>query len=201
MRSVWKCRTMEAVEKQKHRFPTAPTVLGNRRAIPTFPHGGGGSPALFPDQSPKPKAKSKSQNRMRYLVSKLPCGLGKCHPTRRSKVSTITPVAQSPVRQLTPLVDASANRLASALQIPDIDPPQARRSSSKYSRTGTRNLRQDSSTLKIAATFGSATGLPTWIRFLRPRAIPRIEFSARFVLSSISGYSRTRRNRTQSDSV
>jgi len=65
--------------------------------------------------------------------------------------------------------------------------PNPGSTSSKYSRTGTRSLRQDSSTLKIAATFGPATGLPTWIQFFRPSAIPRIEFSARFVLSSSSG--------------
>jgi len=33
---LWKCRAVESVENQ-NRFPTLPTALGNRSAIPTFP--------------------------------------------------------------------------------------------------------------------------------------------------------------------
>ena len=36
----------------------------------------------------------------------------------------------------------------------------------------------------MAATFGPACALPTWIQFLRPTAIGRMEFSARLLLSS-----------------
>ena len=45
---------------------------------------------------------------------------------------------------------------------------------------------------RIAATFGAACGLPMWIQFFRPRATGRIEFSARLLLNSSSGYSRNR---------
>ena len=45
---------------------------------------------------------------------------------------------------------------------------------------------------RMAATFGPACGLPMWIQFFRPRATGRIEFSARLLLSSSSGYSRNR---------
>src|SRR5437773_9224508 len=54
------------------------------------------------------------------------------------------------------------------------------------------SLRQLSTTDRIAATFGPACGLPMWIQFFRPRATGRIEFSARLVLSSNSGYSKKR---------
>jgi len=40
---------------------------------------------------------------------------------------------------------------------------------------------------KIAATRGPAVGLPMWIQFFLPIATPRMEFSARLLLSSISG--------------
>jgi hypothetical protein len=43
--------------------------------------------------------------------------------------------------------------------------------------------------LRIAATFGPARGLAMWIRFFRPSATRRIEFSARLLLNSSSGYS------------
>ena len=42
---------------------------------------------------------------------------------------------------------------------------------------------------------------PTWIQFFRPRATGRIEFSARLLLSSNSGYSRKRVSFRQSESV
>ena len=45
---------------------------------------------------------------------------------------------------------------------------------------------------RIAATLGPACGLPMCIQFLRPNATGRIEFSARLLLSSSSGYSRNR---------
>ena len=62
----------------------------------------------------------------------------------------------------------------------------------KYSRTGTFSLRQLSTTERIAATFGPACGLPMCNQFFRPRATGRMEFSARLVLSSNSGYSKKR---------
>jgi len=52
--------------------------------------------------------------------------------------------------------------------------------------------RQLSTTERIAATFGPACGLPMCKQFFRPRAIGRMEFSARLVLSSKSGYSKKR---------
>lgn len=51
-------------------------------------------------------------------------------------------------------------------------------------------LRQLSATERIAATFGPACWLPRWIQFLRPVAMDRMEFSARLLLSSSSGYCR-----------
>jgi hypothetical protein len=66
------------------------------------------------------------------------------------------------------------------------------RSADKYSRTGSFNLRQLSTTERIAATFGPACGLPMCNQFFRPRATGRMEFSARLVLSSNSGYSKKR---------
>src|SRR6266478_9062803 len=54
------------------------------------------------------------------------------------------------------------------------------------------NRRQLSTTERIAATLGPACGLPMCIQFFRPRATGRIEFSARLLLSSSSGYSRNR---------
>jgi hypothetical protein len=54
--------------------------------------------------------------------------------------------------------------------------------------TGSFNLRQLSTTERIAAIFGPACGLPTWIQFFRPIATGRIEFSAT-LLSSITNYS------------
>jgi hypothetical protein len=47
-------------------------------------------------------------------------------------------------------------------------------------------------TERIAATFGAACGLSMWIQFFRPRATGRIEFSARLLFNSSSGYSRNR---------
>ena len=52
--------------------------------------------------------------------------------------------------------------------------------------------RQLSTTERIAATFPPACALPTWSQFLRPKATGRIEFSARLLLNSSSGYSRKR---------
>src|ERR1022692_2775805 len=75
------------------------------------------------------------------------------------------------------------------------------RSADKYSRTGSFNLRQLSTTEIIAATFGPACGLPMWIQFFRPRATGRMEFSARLLLSSSSGYSRKRASFFQSVSA
>ena len=51
-------------------------------------------------------------------------------------------------------------------------------------------LRQLSTMERIAATFGSAWALPTWIQFFLPTAMGRMEFSARLLLSSSSGYFR-----------
>jgi len=56
----------------------------------------------------------------------------------------------------------------------------------RYSFTGAPNLRQDSTTETIAATFGPACALPTCNQFLRPKATGRIEFSARLLDSSTS---------------
>src|SRR5208283_4115542 len=61
--------------------------------------------------------------------------------------------------------------------------------------------RQLSTTERIAATFGPACGLPMCNQFFRPRATGRIEFSARLVLSSSSGYSRNRVSFLQSVSA
>jgi hypothetical protein len=47
-------------------------------------------------------------------------------------------------------------------------------------RTGTFNLRQLSTTERIAATFGPACGLPMCIQFFRPRATGRIDGSSVF---------------------
>src|SRR5258708_902386 len=77
-------------------------------------------------------------------------------------------------------------------EAPDREIGKPGETAEKYSRTGSFNLRQLSTTERIAATFGSASGLPMCIQFLRPRATGRIEFSARLVLSSNSGYSRKR---------
>src|SRR5215469_5429521 len=57
----------------------------------------------------------------------------------------------------------------------------------RYSRTGSLIRRQVSMIERIAAIFGPACGSPTWIQFLRPTAIGRMEFSAKLVLSSNSG--------------
>jgi hypothetical protein len=53
----------------------------------------------------------------------------------------------------------------------------------------------------MAATFGPACGLPTCSQFFRPTATGRMEFSARLLLSSSSGYSRKRVSLGQSASV
>ena len=53
-------------------------------------------------------------------------------------------------------------------------------------------LRHLSTTERIAASFGPACGLPMCNQFFRPRATGRMEFSARLLLSSSSGYSRSR---------
>jgi len=47
--------------------------------------------------------------------------------------------------------------------------------------------RQVSNTDRIAATFGAASWLPTWIQFFLPSTTGRIEFSARLLLGSICG--------------
>ena len=60
---------------------------------------------------------------------------------------------------------------------------------------------QVSTTERVAATFGPACGLPIWIQFFRPRATGRIEFSARLLLNSSSGYSRNRVSFVQSVSA
>src|SRR4029077_1476937 len=52
--------------------------------------------------------------------------------------------------------------------------------------------RQLSTAERIAATFGPAVGLPMCSQFFLPRATGRMEFSARLVLSSNSGYSKKR---------
>jgi hypothetical protein len=53
----------------------------------------------------------------------------------------------------------------------------------------------------MAATFAPACALPMWIQFFRPRAIGRIEFSAKLLLNSSSGWSRKRVSFCQSASV
>ena len=35
---MWKCRPVESLGNPRAGFPTLPTGLGNRFAIPTFPH-------------------------------------------------------------------------------------------------------------------------------------------------------------------
>ena len=63
-------------------------------------------------------------------------------------------------------------------------------------------MRRQLSTMdRMAATFGPACGLPTWIQFFRPRATGRIEFSARLLLNSTSGCFRKRVSLGQSASV
>jgi len=54
---------------------------------------------------------------------------------------------------------------------------------------------------KIAATFGPAWALPMWIQFFLPIAMGRIEFSARLLDNSSSGYSRNRVSLFHSASV
>ena len=63
------------------------------------------------------------------------------------------------------------------------------------------SLRQDSMTERMAAILGPASLWPKWIQFLRPSAIDLMEFSARLVDSSSSGWSRKRVSFCQSDSV
>src|ERR1017187_5085672 len=58
------------------------------------------------------------------------------------------------------------------------------RTAAKYFRIGIFSRRQVSTMDRMAATFGPACWLPTWIQFFRPRATGRIEFSARLLLSS-----------------
>jgi hypothetical protein len=65
------------------------------------------------------------------------------------------------------------------------------RTAAKYSRTGMFIRRQVSTTERMVAILGPACWLPMWIRFLRPSATGRMEFSARLLLSSGSGYSRS----------
>src|SRR5579862_4195474 len=60
----------------------------------------------------------------------------------------------------------------------------------RYSFTGTSRLRQDSTTERIAATFGPAFALPTCNQFLRPTGTGRIEFSARLFDNSTSPWSK-----------
>src|SRR5260370_10901530 len=75
------------------------------------------------------------------------------------------------------------------------------RTAAKYSRTGMFIRRQVSTTERMAATLGPACSLPMWIQFLRPSATGRMEFSARLLLSSSSGYSRNRVSFLQSVSA
>ena len=56
-------------------------------------------------------------------------------------------------------------------------------------------------TEKIAATFGPAAALPMWIQFLLPIAMGRMEFSARLLDNSSSGYWRNRVSLFHSASV
>src|SRR5712691_8442528 len=60
------------------------------------------------------------------------------------------------------------------------------RTAVRYSFTGAPSRRQDSTTERIAATFGPACTLPTCSQFLRPKATGRIEFSAKLFDNSIS---------------
>ena len=75
------------------------------------------------------------------------------------------------------------------------------KTAARYSRIGIPIRRQLSTTDKMAATFGPACRLPTWIQFFRPSATGRIEFSARLLLSSSSGCSRKRVSRGHRVSV
>ena len=50
----------------------------------------------------------------------------------------------------------------------------------------TPNLRQDSTAERMAATLGPDWGLPTCSQFLRPKAMGRMEFSARLLDNSTS---------------
>jgi hypothetical protein len=52
------------------------------------------------------------------------------------------------------------------------------KTASRYSLTGTRSRRQDSTTERIAAIFGPDQALPTCSQFFRPSATGRMEFSA-----------------------
>ena len=71
----------------------------------------------------------------------------------------------------------------------------------RYSRTGIFLRRQLSMTEKIAATLGPACGLPMCIQFFLPIAMGRVEFSARLLDNSSSGYSRNRVSLFHSPSV
>ena len=66
------------------------------------------------------------------------------------------------------------------------------RTAASYWRIGSPSLRQLSTMEKIAASLGPASLLPRCTQFFRPMARGRMEFSARLVLNSNSGYSRKR---------
>ena len=66
---------------------------------------------------------------------------------------------------------------------------------------GMLSRRQLSTPEKMAAIFGPASLLPRCSRFFLPIAIGLIEFSARFVLGSSSGYLRNTVSLLQNDSV
>lgn len=68
---------------------------------------------------------------------------------------------------------------------PEIGKPGENRR--KVIAAGTFKLRQLSTTGRIAATLGSACGLPMCIQLFRPSATGRIDFSAKLVLSANSG--------------
>ena len=66
------------------------------------------------------------------------------------------------------------------------------RTAARYSRAGILSRRQVSTMERIAATRGPAFSCPMWVQLRRPMATGRMEFSARLVLSSNSGWSRKR---------
>ena len=63
-------------------------------------------------------------------------------------------------------------------------PAKPGRIPARYSRMGIPRRRQLSVTDRMEATRGPAVGLPMWIQFFLPIATPRMEFSARLLLSS-----------------
>lgn len=72
-------------------------------------------------------------------------------------------------------------------QFLNADSAKSGRIAARYSWMGIPRWRQLSVADKMAASRDSAVGLPTWIQFFLPIGTPRMEFSARLLLSSTQG--------------